>query len=234
MRGLSLTLAIVLSTAVSSERVAAQQKHPTPPPQQPPASTPPPTILPYPPLMPLVAGGFTPGVAFPAKDSPVYSPNRPLRGRGYGGAYGGGYYGGYYGDTQPVPAAPSAAVEATGMLRLTGTPSAAEVFVDGYYVGTINDIEAERVLTLPAGPHRVELRAADYTPTTFDVRIDPHETLTYRAALDHVRPQSLAPSRPANGPAKMYVIPNCYLGNVPPKPERLPSGCDISRVQEIS
>jgi hypothetical protein len=32
----------------------------------------------------------------------------------------------------------------------------------------------------------------------------------------------------------MYLIPNCYLGNVPPKAERLPQGCDVTRVQEIS
>ncbi len=31
----------------------------------------------------------------------------------------------------------------------------------------------------------------------------------------------------------MYLIPNCYLGNVPPRPSRLPSGCDITRVQVL-
>jgi hypothetical protein len=29
----------------------------------------------------------------------------------------------------------------------------------------------------------------------------------------------------------MYVIPNCYIGNVPPRASRLPAGCDIKQVQ---
>lgn len=238
MRGLSLTLAILLSTAI----VTAQQRHPAPPrPATTPRTTPapaPPVVLPFPPLMPQPAGGLTPGVTFPFRDHPVYSPNRrPGRG-GYGGSYGGGYGGGYFyaPDTQPTPTAPTTTTaEATGMLRLSGTPASAQVFVDGYYVSTLADLEAQRVLTLPSGPHRVELKANDYTTTTFDVRIDPNDTVNYRAALEHVRPP--APVRavaPTAAPAKMYVIPNCYLGNVPPKADRLPRGCDIKRVQEIS
>ena len=244
MRGLSLTLAILLSTAVASnETVAAQQRHAAPqkhPVQQknatmpqPPPAVPPPTILPFPPLPKQPAGGLTPGVPFPFKDNPVYSPNR--RGRGYGGGYGGGYYGGYYGgDNETAPATTPASAEASGMLRLTGTPTAAEVFVDGYYVGTLSDVESQRALTLSSGPHRIELNASGYTTKTFDVRIDPNETVTYRAALDYVRQQPTVTPTPARGPAKMYMIPNCYLGNVPPKADRLPSGCDVKRVQEIS
>lgn len=236
MRGLSLTLAMLLSTAI----VAAQRRTaPSPPPRPaPPPSTTSPTVLPFPPLMTQPAGGLTPGVTFPFRDHPVYSANRFMRpGRGgYGGAYGdygGGYF--YAPDTQPTPSAPASVAEPTGLLRLSGTPASAQVFVDGYYVATLSDIEAQRALTLTSGPHRIELKAADYTSTTFDVRIDPNDTVTYRAALEHVRPQPPARSAaPAAGPTKMYLIPNCYLGNVPPKTSRLPQGCDIKRVQEIS
>jgi len=228
MRGLSLAFAMLLSTAIVSA-----QRHPAPPPPStppaPPATSP--TVLPFPPLMPQPAGGFTPGVVFPAKDNPVYSPNRRTRPGRYG-AYGGGYF--YAPDVQPAPYVPVPAAEPTGMLRLSGTPESAQVFVDGYYVATLSDIEAQRVLTLPSGPHRIELRASDYTPATFDVRIDPHDTVTYRAALEHVRPPLPVRAVAPGGPAKMYVIPSCYLGNVPPKAERLPAGCDIKRVQEIS
>ena len=231
MRGLSLTLAMVLATAI----VTAQQRHPAPPPSMPPAtSTAPPTVLPFPPLMPQPAGGLTPGVTFPAKDHQVYSPNRSRRPGGLGayGAYGGGYF--YAPDTYAPTPTPASAPEPTGLLRLSGTPASAQVFVDGYYVATLSDIEERRVITLPSGPHRIELRASDYTPTTFDVRIDPNDTVTYRATLEHVRPQPPVRAVPPAGPAKMYVIPNCYLGNMPPRSERLPQGCDIKRVQEIS
>jgi hypothetical protein len=33
------------------------------------------------------------------------------------------------------------------------------------------------------------------------------------------------------GSRTMYVIPGCYLGNVPPDQDRLPAGCDISRMK---
>lgn len=203
--------------------------------------------MPFPPLTPPVAGGLNSGVPFTTP--PPALPQAPDLFRVRPGdrvysrthvqppfGYGGGYYA--YGDdvpqTQAQAAAPASPVEATGLLRLTGTPESAQVFVDGYYVGSLDDIEARRVLTLPAGPHRVELRAPDYQPATFDVRIDPNETLTYRAALEHLRPPPPARVAPVGGATRMYVIPNCYLGNVPPKPSRLPRGCDIKRVQVIS
>jgi hypothetical protein len=31
----------------------------------------------------------------------------------------------------------------------------------------------------------------------------------------------------------MYLIPNCYLGNVPPRANRLSPGCDIKQVQVL-
>jgi len=35
----------------------------------------------------------------------------------------------------------------------------------------------------------------------------------------------------AHGPDTFYVIPRCYAGNMPPNPERLPKGCDVSRMR---
>jgi hypothetical protein len=246
MRGLPVTLALLASTAVLS---AQQRSHGTPPASRPashptpPQSTwmsppPPPIVLPLPPLPAQPTGGFTSGFVFPPQIHPAYTPGRSgIGGRGNYNGYGYGYGGGYFSmsDTQPAPAAPAPVDTPTGMLRLTGTPSEAQVFVDGFYVTTLGDAESQRALTLPAGAHHIELRAPDYTADRFDVRIDPGAPVTYRASLDHVR---VAPPRPAAAPAggamKMYVIPNCYLGNVPPKPERLPQGCDITRVQVIS
>ena len=37
----------------------------------------------------------------------------------------------------------------------------------------------------------------------------------------------------ASAPTVMYVIPNCYAGNVPPRSDRLPPGCDISQVRVL-
>ncbi|HKB11376.1 MAG TPA: PEGA domain-containing protein, partial [Vicinamibacterales bacterium] len=128
-------------------------------------------------------------------------------------------------------AAPSEAPVVMGGLRLTGTTPEAQVFLDGYFVGTLGDIESGRPLTVPAGPHRLEIRAAGYQPVTVDIQITPYETLTYRASLDRTPPPPRSSS--ASASSAMYLIPNCYLGNVPPRQNRLPSGCDIKRVQVL-
>jgi hypothetical protein len=178
---------------------------------------------------------FTPPTATPPRDVFVVPPGSRVFTRTHVRppiGFGGGSY--YYGP-QPMPetAAPQAPAAANGLLRLSSTPASGQVFVDGYYVGTLADVDAQRALTLPAGPHRVEIRAPGYEPATFDVRIDPTDTVTYRAAPERIP----APPARAAAPAaatRMYVIPNCYLGNVPPRADRLPKGCDIKRVRVIS
>jgi len=157
---------------------------------------------------------------------------RPPR-AGYGGSY---FYPptGYADSTETDPSrSRTAAPVQTGFLRLSVTPESAEVFVDSLYVGTVADINARNVLELAAGPRRIEIRAPQYQTATVDVRITAYETVTYRAALEPMRLPA-APPPPTPGPATtMYVIPNCYLGNVPPRPNRLPSGCDAKQVQVI-
>jgi hypothetical protein len=193
-------------------------------------------VLPFPPLPTQPTGGFTSGFVYPSQVHPAYRPGRGGRGNGGYGSYGG--YGGAYSyapETQAATAAPTTGQEPVGLLQLSGTPGEAQVFVDGFYVATLASVEAQRALTLATGPHHVELRAPDYTADRFDVRIDPNATVSYRASLDHVRVQPPAPTAATRtGSTKMYVIPNCYLGNVPPKAERLPQGCDVKRVQVIS
>jgi hypothetical protein len=138
-------------------------------------------------------------------------------------------YDGYPESVMPGQMMPPAAI---GLLRFDVTPQSAQVFVDSFYAGTIADIDAQRVLTLAAGPHRIELQAAGYQPKTFDVRIDPNDTIVYRAALERERTAPTAAARPT-GPTRMYVIPGCYAGNMAPRADRLPSGCDIKQVRVI-
>jgi len=185
---------------------------------------------------------FTPPPAAGTPPRDIFRNDRrdPFRTRfhapGVAGFGGFGYgVGSYAADsaTAESGAAAAAPPTATGLLRLSITPDDAQVFVDSYYVGTVADVEAGRALTLPAGPHRLELRASGYQSLAVDVRIGPYETLTYRAALERI-PPAAPPARPAaTSGAPMYLIPNCYLGNVPPRPSRLPTGCDISRVQVL-
>ena len=112
----------------------------------------------------------------------------------------------------------------TGSLRLELQPGLVpQVYVDGYYVGTLNDVNAE--LPLDVGRHRLELRADGYENLELDVQIFPGRSTTYRGALKAVEaPTQVSP----RAPATIYFIPGCYLGDVPPKDAGLPAGCDAS------
>ena len=100
----------------------------------------------------------------------------------YGGA-GGGYYGGGYG-YQGGYGGGSYSRSATGSLRLKIKPRDAQVYVDGYFVGTVDEFDGMfQKLGIDAGGHRIELRADGYEPTEFEVLITPGETVTYRGEL---------------------------------------------------
>jgi hypothetical protein len=131
--------------------------------------------------------------------------------------------------------------EVGGRLRLDIRPADAQIFVDGEYVGTAPDHAGE--LALSAGTRRIEFRAPRHEPLAIDVRIREGETITYRGSLVSSPPpqaaaarpdaKSAAPARestPAAAPAMFYLIPGCYLGNVPPELVKLPPGCDHSRL----
>jgi hypothetical protein len=131
------------------------------------------------------------------------------------------------------PTVPEPLVEkepATGQLFLEVTPGNAHVFVDGYYVGTPDDVGAtSRGVILEAGPHRIEINAPGYEPVNFDVMISPNRAITYRWVMKSPEP---APTPQRSVPAKprtFYLIPGCYMGDVPPKDAKLPSTCDITR-----
>jgi hypothetical protein len=71
-----------------------------------------------------------------------------------------------------------------GNLRLDVQPASAQVFVDGYFVGTVDDFYHTLAgLSLSAGPHHLEFRAPDYETLAVDVMIDANRTITYRATL---------------------------------------------------
>jgi hypothetical protein len=140
---------------------------------------------------------------------------------------------------QPVttvapPSPPEPAVidkrPATGTLNLEVQPGTAQVFIDGYYVGTPDDFNTGRGdLVVEAGPHNVELNASGYEPVSFDVRIAPNQSIVYRRVLKPIEELTPPPAPIPATPRPVYVIPGCYLGNVPPIEAGLPSTCDLSR-----
>jgi hypothetical protein len=128
--------------------------------------------------------------------------------------------------------------EPDGYLELFVRPRTAQVYVDGLYLGLVDDYSSgERGPSLAPGPHRVELRAEGYEDVTFDVRMLPNEIISVRKDLVRVDDRPEAP--PASpivrhaAPRTFYVIPRCYAGDTPPRAAQLPAGCDAASVRVV-
>jgi hypothetical protein len=74
--------------------------------------------------------------------------------------------------------------DVTGGLRLRVSPRSAEVYVDGYFAGKVDDFDgAFQRLKLPPGPHRVDVQADGYETLSFDVLVIEDEVTTYKGTL---------------------------------------------------
>jgi PEGA domain len=111
-----------------------------------------------------------------------------------------------------------------------------QIYVDGYYVGLLSDASGE--LTLDAGTHTIELREDGFETLRVDVQVPVDGLITYRGELKRpsstdVRPSGAPPDltgpRSEVPPTTIYVIPGCYVGNVPPADAALPAGCNADR-----
>lgn len=94
-----------------------------------------------------------------------------------------------YGYPVPVPGCVTAEgeTEVKGSLRLEISQKEAAVYIDGFYVGAVEDFNGPtEQITLPPGPHHLELRAAGYQTLTFDVNVQPGKTITYRTPMQPV------------------------------------------------
>jgi hypothetical protein len=129
--------------------------------------------------------------------------------------------------TAPAPAPASEPRAGSVRLELAHLDGAAQVFVDDYFVGTIDDLGVE--LRMVPGPHSVEVRADGFETLAVNVSITADRSITYRAALQPLAGTVLQPPAPA-APSTLYLIPGCYLGNVPPDQVKLPANCDLSRL----
>lgn len=97
---------------------------------------------------------------------------------GYG--YGGGYYGGYgarggryYARGYDI-----------GTVKIKVTPRDAEVYVDGYFAGEVDEFDGfTQALQLDSGGHRIEVRKPGYETLQFDVMVQPGRNITFRREM---------------------------------------------------
>ena len=96
----------------------------------------------------------------------------------YGGAYGSGYSGGYDNGYYDI-----------GEVRLDVSPSFADVYVDGYYAGRVDDFDGIfQALKIESGGHHIQIVAPGFAPLDVDVRVEPGRKITYRGVLRPFRP----------------------------------------------
>ena len=75
-----------------------------------------------------------------------------------------------------------------GALKLKVKPRSAKVYVDGYFVGVVNDFDgAFQKLALNGGGHKVEIKADGYETAQFDVLITPRQTTTFEGELKKIQ-----------------------------------------------
>ena len=120
-------------------------------------------------------------------------------GLGLGGYYGGGYYGGFYDPWDPFGYGGGYAGygggysaysggqyrdDDDGAVRIKVKPRDASVYVDGYFVGKVDDFDGLlQKLHLSSGPHRIEIRAPQFESLSFEVLIDTDRTITYHGEM---------------------------------------------------
>lgn len=75
-----------------------------------------------------------------------------------------------------------------GNLKLKVKPRAAKVYVDGYYVGVVDEFDgALQKLPLNAGRHHVKVEAEGYETAEFDCTILPEQTVTFQGQLKKIQ-----------------------------------------------
>jgi hypothetical protein len=148
----------------------------------------------------------------------------------YGGYYG-SYYGGYYGypfsfsvgfgagypyyagyQYYPYPYPYGYAYDPSGSLRLQVTPRETQVFVDGYYAGTVDDFDGVfQRLNVEPGDHDLELYLPGHRSLQQKIYLQPGRTFNVRHQMQTLGAGEAEPVRPSGRPA---------TGSPPPRPSQ--------------
>lgn len=71
-----------------------------------------------------------------------------------------------------------------GNLKLKVKPRDAEVYVDGYFAGNVDDFDGVfQALKLETGGYSIEIRKPGFETLQFDVHVQPERTITYRGEM---------------------------------------------------
>jgi PEGA domain len=100
------------------------------------------------------------------------------------------YYGAYVVGASPV-----------GDVRVLATPKQAQVYVDGFYAGIVDDFDGalQRLRTTPGG-HAITLHLEGYRTITENIYVTPGSTFKLQLTMDKLAPGE--PSEPPPAPAR--------------------------------
>ena len=187
------------------------------------------------------AGGGTVVVARPVYGRPYYGYyGRPYYGYspywyGFGLGYlgvGYGYYG-YYGypygvyGYPPYGGYPYRYTATDSSMRLEVTPKEAEVYVDGYYAGVVDDFDGTfQRLRVPPGSHELTLYHDGYRAVHQTIFLQADSTFKVRYNMEKLAPGDVAEQRPVpkepppefQGGAPLPNQPGAQQGNAPRAP----------------
>ena len=143
-----------------------------------------------------VHGGVTVGFYAPLYYSPFYSPF------GWGFGYGWGAYPyAAYGPYAPYAVGPygyAHPYDISGSARIQVTPKEAQVYVDGYRAGRVDDFDGTfQRLNVAPGPHEITLFLPGYRTLTERVYIGEGSTLKLKQSLEKLAPGETSTPPPA-------------------------------------
>ncbi len=118
----------------------------------------------------------------------------------YPAYYGYGYYrAGYY--QYPIYG-PGRSYDQSGSVRLQVSPREAEVFVDGYYAGTVDEFDGVfQRLNIAPGEHEIELYLSGHRSFSQRFYLQPGKSFNIRHTMEPQAPGEPAPIRPNPAPA---------------------------------
>ena len=128
----------------------------------------------------------------------VVSPRYSYPHFGFGYGYG-RYYDPFFWDYQyrPYPPYGRYGYEAASDLRIQVTPRDAEVYLDGYLVGSVDDFDGVlQRLRVPYGEHDIEIYREGYRPVHQKMLFRPGETYRIKQGMEPVAPGEQAEPRP--------------------------------------
>ena len=124
---------------------------------------------------------------------------------GYYGFYGPAYY------QYPISGPGRGCYDRSGSVRLQVSPQQAEVFVDGYFAGTVDDFDGVfQRLHIEPGDHEIQVYLAGYRPFSQRIYLQPGKSFNIRHTMQPLGPGEAAPARPDPAP---QAGPRPYFGD---------------------